>query len=44
MDNLLFHSDSLADILDFDRLHYVYMDFDISRSPFRNIASKSKKY
>ncbi|OME92248.1 MULTISPECIES: phosphotransferase [Paenibacillus] len=32
MDNLLFHSDSLADILDFDRLHYVYMDFDISRA------------
>ncbi|MDQ0116750.1 phosphotransferase enzyme family protein [Paenibacillus harenae] len=32
MDNLLFHDDSLADILDFDRLHYVYKDFDISRA------------
>ncbi|WP_419892077.1 phosphotransferase [Paenibacillus xylanexedens] len=32
VDNLLFHEDRLEDILDFDRLHYVYSDFDISRA------------
>ncbi|MBP1989741.1 phosphotransferase [Paenibacillus eucommiae] len=32
VDNILFHEDRLADILDFDRLHFVYPDFDISRA------------
>ncbi|WP_028552856.1 phosphotransferase [Paenibacillus sp. UNC451MF] len=32
VDNLMFHEDRLADILDFDRVHYVYPDFDISRA------------
>jgi homoserine kinase type II len=31
-DNILFHPDSVAAILDFDRLHYVYPEFDISRT------------
>lgn len=31
VDNLLFTHDSLSAILDFDRMHYVYPEFDISR-------------
>lgn len=31
VDNLLFTSDSLTAILDFDRMHFVYPEFDISR-------------
>lgn len=31
-DNLLFHSDSLSAILDFDRLQYIYPELDISRA------------
>lgn len=31
-DNILFHPDAVAAILDFDRLHYVYPEFDISRA------------
>ncbi|WP_028612765.1 phosphotransferase [Paenibacillus harenae] len=31
VDNLLFTNDSLTAILDFDRMHYVYPEFDISR-------------
>jgi homoserine kinase type II len=30
-DNLLFHRDSVGAILDFDRMNYVYPEFDISR-------------
>ncbi len=32
VDNILFHSDSVAALLDFDRMHYVYPEFDISRA------------
>lgn len=32
VDNILFHSDSVSAILDFDRVHYVYPEFDLSRS------------
>jgi homoserine kinase type II len=32
VDNIMFHEDKVADILDFDRLHFVYPDFDISRA------------
>ncbi|MEF3305676.1 phosphotransferase [Paenibacillus sp. GYB003] len=32
VDNLLFYKDGLADIVDFDRLQFVYPDFDISRA------------
>lgn len=32
VDNLLFYNGGLADILDFDRLHYVYVEFDVSRA------------
>jgi homoserine kinase type II len=32
VDNLMFHKDRLADMLDFDRVQYVYPDFDISRA------------
>jgi aminoglycoside phosphotransferase (APT) family kinase protein len=31
-DNVLFHSDSLSAILDFDRLQYIYPELDISRA------------
>ncbi|WP_078394443.1 phosphotransferase [Shouchella patagoniensis] len=31
VDNLLFNKDRITAILDFDRTHYVYLDFDISR-------------
>lgn len=31
VDNILFSSDSVAAILDFDRLHFVYPEFDVSR-------------
>ncbi|RXZ83646.1 hypothetical protein EBB07_04475 [Paenibacillaceae bacterium] len=31
MDNLLFHDKSLSAILDFDRLNYIYPEFDLSR-------------
>ncbi|MDF2668095.1 MAG: hypothetical protein K0R67_401 [Paenibacillus sp.] len=31
VDNLLFTHDSLSAILDFDRMHFVYPEFDISR-------------
>lgn len=30
-DNILFKKDSVSAILDFDRMHYVYQEFDISR-------------
>lgn len=32
VDNLMFQDDRIADILDFDRISYVYRDFDISRA------------
>ncbi|ULL16381.1 hypothetical protein DVH26_19170 [Paenibacillus sp. H1-7] len=32
IDNLMFRDDQIADIIDFDRISYVYTDFDISRS------------
>lgn len=32
VDNIMFHEDKVADILDFDRVHFVYPDFDISRA------------
>lgn len=32
VDNILFNPDSVSAILDFDRMHYVYPEFDISRS------------
>lgn len=32
VDNLLFTDDSLSAILDFDRMHFVYPEFDISRA------------
>ena len=31
VDNILFHTDSVSAILDFDRMNYDYLDFDISR-------------
>lgn len=31
VDNILFSTDSVAAILDFDRLHFVYPEFDVSR-------------
>ncbi|CAG7649239.1 phosphotransferase [Paenibacillus allorhizosphaerae] len=44
VDNLLFHKDRLADILDFDRVQYVYPDFDISRALLScSLASKSMR-
>ncbi|CAG7640490.1 Homoserine kinase [Paenibacillus solanacearum] len=44
IDNLLFHKDRVADILDFDRVHYVYPDFDISRALLScSLASKSMR-
>lgn len=32
VDNILFHSDSVSAILDFDRMNYIYPEFDISRA------------
>lgn len=32
VDNILFHSDKVSAILDFDRMHYIYPEFDISRA------------
>jgi homoserine kinase type II len=32
IDNLMFQEDRVADIIDFDRISYVYTDFDISRA------------
>jgi len=32
VDNLLFYNDRVADIVDFDRVQFVYPDFDISRA------------
>ncbi len=32
VDNLMFKPDCISDILDFDRLHYTYPEFDISRA------------
>lgn len=32
VDNILFHSNQVAAILDFDRMHYIYPEFDISRA------------
>ncbi|GGD98039.1 phosphotransferase [Paenibacillus nasutitermitis] len=32
VDNLMFYDDGVADILDFDRLHFVFPDFDVSRA------------
>lgn len=32
VDNILFNSNSVSAILDFDRMHYVYPEFDISRT------------
>ncbi|RKN66068.1 phosphotransferase [Paenibacillus ginsengarvi] len=32
VDNLLFNRDGIADIVDFDRVQFVYRDFDISRA------------
>ncbi|EGG33986.1 phosphotransferase [Paenibacillus sp. HGF5] len=32
VDNLLFYKDGVADIVDFDRVQFVYPDFDISRA------------
>lgn len=31
VDNILFQADRVSTILDFDRMHYVYLEFDISR-------------
>lgn len=31
VDNILFDTDRVSAILDFDRMHYVYLEFDISR-------------
>lgn len=32
VDNILFHSNHISAILDFDRMHYIYPEFDISRA------------
>jgi len=32
VDNLLFHDRCVSSILDFDRMHYIYPEFDISRA------------
>ncbi|CAM3859661.1 MULTISPECIES: phosphotransferase [Paenibacillus] len=32
VDNLLFHDHCVSSILDFDRMHYIYPEFDISRA------------
>lgn len=32
VDNILFHSNQVSAILDFDRMHYIYPEFDISRA------------
>jgi len=32
VDNILFHPKSVAAILDFDRMHFIYPEFDISRA------------
>ncbi|QUL57240.1 phosphotransferase [Paenibacillus tritici] len=31
VDNILFHADEVAALIDFDRLHFIYPEFDISR-------------
>jgi len=32
VDNILFHSNHISAILDFDRMHFIYPEFDISRA------------
>ncbi|REE69634.1 homoserine kinase type II [Paenibacillus taihuensis] len=42
IDNMLFYENKLADVLDFDRLHFVYQDFDISRAILSGALSNDK--
>ncbi|KAA8787119.1 homoserine kinase type II [Paenibacillus sp. 4624] len=42
VDNLLFHDDKLSAILDFDRLNYIYQEFDISRPLLSGAINNNK--